>query len=267
MSKAKKATGIPSETWTTIGNKYTTSSSRHHVLTKKRIKVYEEKGSVDLGKPPRSRENETTQPTQGDTYGIPVDSKLAEHLVKNWLKRLKESGVILRDLINGDLSFDRLEKFTKEELQQSLDTLAQLLMRSLAITYDKNMLLKILSQPACEGIRFYVCFTPKEKAGTGKFEYVVSLLLVGVDEAGTDLHYDSTTMVAGNSIVPTPSLTAEYGHPPGSGNGLKGYPKYDLKKYVILKRALNEIEPLPKKAGKPSPKKTAKPTSSRSRKQ
>lgn len=79
---------------------------------------------------------------------------------------------------------------------------------SFAITFDKNVLLKTISQPKCEGIRFYPCV----KKGPDN-EDVLSLVTVGVDADGNDLLYvyEEDTPV---EDIPTRSLVSEYGYPP-----------------------------------------------------
>ena len=80
---------------------------------------------------------------------------------------------------------------------------------SFAITLDKSVLLKTISQPRCEGVRFYLGMKVTEKQ-----ENVLTLVTVGVDSAGKDLLYEFQEGVR-VADVPTRSLMAEYGHPPG----------------------------------------------------
>lgn len=116
-------------------------------------------------------------------YGVPIDAALALSMIK-----------ALRDLV---------------QKQPPEDVLRQLLEGSFAITFDKSVLLKTISQPKCEGIRFYLCM----KKGL-KDENVLSLVTVGVDEKGADLLYEYKEG-AKPEDVQTRSLLAEYGYPPG----------------------------------------------------
>ncbi|MBL7698648.1 MAG: hypothetical protein JNK79_10825 [Chitinophagaceae bacterium] len=116
-------------------------------------------------------------------YGIPIDAPLAVSMIK-----------ALRELV---------------QKQPPDSILRQLLEGSPAITLDKSVLLKTISQPKCEGIRFYPCL----KKGV-KGEDVLSLVTVGVDEKGADLLYEYKEGTQVQDIQ-TRSLLAEYGYPPG----------------------------------------------------
>jgi hypothetical protein len=121
-------------------------------------------------------------------YGIAIDAPLAVQMIRNFSERLKkevpEEGSWVRELFN----------------------------KKPAVTFDKNILLKILSQPKSEGIRFYFCM---KSDSTGD---VLSLVAVGVNEAGKDLLYEYNPDIhkSGISNIPTTSLVAEYGYPPGA---------------------------------------------------
>ena len=117
-------------------------------------------------------------------FGVAIDAPLAVSMIK-----------ALRELV---------------EKQPPDNDLRQLLQGSFAITFDKNVLLKTISQPKCEGIRFYLCAKTGEKG-----EPTLSLVTVGIDEAGKDLLYDYKEGTA-MADIPTRSLVAEYGYPPGS---------------------------------------------------
>jgi hypothetical protein len=125
--------------------------------------------------------------TMGDgsqgPFGIAIDAPLAVSMIK-----------ALREIVSK---------------QPADNQLRQLIEGSFAITLDKSVLLKTISQPKCEGIRFYLCVKKSEKG-----EDLLSLVTVGVDEKGIDLLYEykEGTLVAD---IPTRSLLAEYGYPPG----------------------------------------------------
>ena len=84
------------------------------------------------------------------------------------------------------------------------------------MSLDKNILLKIISQPRCEGVRFYLCLKEGASAPPENPD-VLSLVAVGVDETGKDLFYDYSEEIHKSGIenIPTIYLVAEYGHPPG----------------------------------------------------
>ena len=112
--------------------------------------------------------------------------------------------------IDAPLAVSMIKALREMVAKQPPDNeLRQLLEGSFAITLDKNVLLKTISQPKCEGIRFYLCAKRAERG-----EALLSLVTVGIDEAGKDLLYDykEGTAVAD---IPTRSLVAEYGFPPG----------------------------------------------------
>lgn len=126
-----------------------------------------------------------TMPDAPGPYGIPVDAPLGVTLIK--------------------------ALWEKVSAEPDTNPLKALLTGSFAITFDKNVLLKTLSQPKCEGVRFYLCLKQTEKDPKKE---MLSLVTVGVDEAGKDLLYDYQQGVPVKDI-PTRSLVAEYGHPPG----------------------------------------------------
>jgi hypothetical protein len=131
--------------------------------------------------------------TDKKPYGIPVSAKLAIALIADF-----------QDLIQPAAGGEA-------------DELKKLLIRSSAITIDKNGLLKTLSQPGCEGIRFYLCKKVLTLEDSSK-ESFASLVTVGVDANGKDLHYNfikeklSSGLVAAN--ISSTSLVSEYSTPP-----------------------------------------------------
>ena len=92
--------------------------------------------------------------------------------------------------------------------QPPTNELKHLIEGSFAITFDKNVLLKTISQPKCEGVRFYLCLKQAEQQ-----EDVLSLVTVGVDANGKDLLYEFQPGIPVEDIQ-TRSLIAEYGYPP-----------------------------------------------------
>ena len=112
--------------------------------------------------------------------------------------------------IDAPLAVSMIRALQEIVMKQPADNeLRQLIEGSFAITLDRNVLLKTISQPKCEGIRFYLCVKKSEKG-----EDLLSLVTVGVDENGKDLLYEFSEGTPVQDI-PTRSLVAEYGYPPG----------------------------------------------------
>lgn len=160
------------------------------------LQIYETPMSVDM------------EEGKGDNqpYGIPIHAKLGIALIADFQAMLTKI----------------LEKVQSPELSALLDTglsdnLIALLQRSSAITIDKNVLLKTLSQPGCEGVRFYLCKKVLDDA-EGKQTAYASLVTVGVDGAGKDLHYEYKhgSLAEGLAVadVNTTSLVTEFSAPP-----------------------------------------------------
>jgi hypothetical protein len=116
-------------------------------------------------------------------FGLPVDAPLGVTMIKALWEQIKST--------------------------DNLDELKKMLQGSFAITLDKNVLLKTISQPRCEGVRFYLAMKTSEDKTN-----VLTLVTVGVDADGKDLLYDYRSGVPVTQIE-TMSLVAEYGHPPG----------------------------------------------------
>jgi hypothetical protein len=147
--------------------------------------------------------------------GIPVDANLAAHLIQNFLKHT----IFDKELINEQ----KLESLKNSNDVNSINELYQiaktLLDKVLAIpygiTFTKEMVLKTLSQSHCEGLRFYLC--GKE---TDSDKPHVSLIMVGVDKFGSDLHFTLTDDTKNDSKVLngvdllTKSMLVEFATPP-----------------------------------------------------
>src|ERR1700752_2897767 len=97
------------------------------------------------------------------------------------------------------------EEFLKEleemdnRWKEANDWLIELLRNSFAVTMDKSILLKTLSQPECEGIRYYLAMKRRPENQYKQKDEVeltdsegkpvkLTLVTVGVDKVGTDLH-------------------------------------------------------------------------------
>jgi len=140
--------------------------------------------------------------------------------------------------------------------QKALDWIVELLDHSAAITMDKNIILKTLSQSECEGLRFYLCMKdrpeedkkvvgdndPKKLTG-GLREQKLTFVTVGVDRCGHDLEYkypDGRPQSTAEQRIPDIedcSLCSEYPYTSGmlcskpfDDPGLKPYPLYKFAK-------------------------------------
>ncbi len=165
-------------------------------------------------------------------YGIPIHAKLGIALIADFQ-------AILSQL---------LAKLQSPEITNLLDiglsdNLAELLLRSSAITIDKNVLLKTLSQPGCEGVRFYLCKKVLDEAD-GKQTAYASLVTVGVDAVGKDLHYEYKPGALRDGLVgadvTTTSLVTEFGGPPPPRSFAGATTEAFSDKFVLLKYAEEE---------------------------
>jgi hypothetical protein len=151
--------------------------------------------------------------------GKPIDADTAILLIKTFYDKLYP----YIDAINNRKKDVR---FTDEDRIFITDWLVKLLLFSKAMTIDKNILLKTLSQPECEGLRFYLCLKDdksfseweRSKFPSSKQKEILSLVTVGIDREGKDLHYDlpknPSTYDFSKIQMKTTSLASEYGYPP-----------------------------------------------------
>jgi len=102
--------------------------------------------------------NYDNEPIKG--YGYPIDFELANDMVvKHWNTQRDK---ILEAQAQGDAG----------EVERIID-------ENIAITFDRKLLLLILSQSECEGIRFYFCIRPDNNRK--------SLVAMGIDGHGREL--------------------------------------------------------------------------------
>ncbi len=191
-----------------------------------------------------------------DPYGLPITASLAVSLIADFQHLLKPfTDTSEKDGSNNffDEFFDEFFKrffekdFNKEYVEKIKINLKQLLYYSSAITIDKNILMKTLSQPGCEGLRFYLCKKKVEIDGKGKVPFV-SLVTVGVDSVGQDLNYvyyqGKVTPDFHENSIENMSVISEYGSPPpppktGTKGGIDE--EYE-KKFVLLKYARDQVK-------------------------
>ena len=204
--------------------------------------------------------------------GEPVDARYAIFFIRNLWSKLHEKKKIRKDRtlkrleelygrIKAVLEQTKQSEKTKAEINDARSTLEKrikrdqqwlinLLKQSFGLTFDKSALLKTLSQPGCEGIRFYLCMTDHyegyELAKEGedeeedKYLGTLSLVTVGVDKAGKDLHYEYEADKHTFPKIPdieTQSLPCEYFTKP-LGSIFKNEDVQDLEPYVLYKYAM-----------------------------
>ncbi len=196
-------------------------------------------------------------------FGKPIDVKSALKYIRNFYFNFlikirsketdkEEVNKLKTNYSNGKSNhheyIEKLE-FVYEELNQKVNLLSEQLFRlNYGMTIEKDIALKILSQPGCEGLRLYL-------AAKGNDENDVTLVVGGVDCEGYDLNYKNVPTPKRKTIftndawdahitvtVPdTLSLLGEYvGHPPGSTSHLdsKGK-KTDERKFLERFKLLN----------------------------
>jgi hypothetical protein len=141
-------------------------------------------------------------------FGVPIDAPLAVHLIKN---AFKTGASLLFSSQAGTLS----DVQTKNAMAFASNAINKLYY---GVTFDKKLILSILNQDNCEGLRAYLCARDNPEPGTTD-PYHTSLVMIGVDVNGFDLGYGpDIAATAQADTAPNNSLIAEYGYPPG-GDG------------------------------------------------
>jgi|GEM_PF-3977510 len=167
----------------------------------------------------RTRTAKPVPPTSAiasENFGYPMNAKQAVYFIGKALTATNE----LFDVLFKNKRSNSLTKDQNEFLKAAIGL-------PYGITFDKSIILKILSQPNCEGVRSYLC-----KRDSGH----ISLVLVGVDIDGYDLNYyfESTKKNMDDPNIDDDSLCAEYGHPP---DGMTYQEKSFDEHYVLLNYA------------------------------
>ena len=158
-----------------------------------------------------------------DPFGIPISTGLAVMLIKNMLDELNKS------------EHGFLTQFREGEQ----DVIRELLLNSMGITFDKSQLLRIISQPKCEGVRFYHALRKNNEGESDS----TTLVCVGVDKDGYDLNYKKDSVEEQQSISvrekkTCESLVDDWGHPPGSGGFISPLAdKLSNPRYVLWRMA------------------------------
>ncbi|HTI58576.1 hypothetical protein [Mucilaginibacter sp.] len=157
--------------------------------------------------------------------GRPVDANLAIHFIKNFLNHfeitffkddeeaLEKAEKLAATIENSDKLLAHFRQFHSRAKKRH----GALLNLKYGITLEKDMILKTLSQPGCEGLRFYLCARTAPEFNDPYMH--VSLIAVGVDDEGYDLNYNAGSATPNANMpsgqdVNTESLTLEYMPPP-----------------------------------------------------
>jgi hypothetical protein len=183
-------------------------------------------------------------------YGTAIDTPLAIELIRNLWQAIDADQLLTlkaqyKNLIN-QLSEEKeptekkgynkdIEAQIEKLVIKNAQWLEDLIKHSFALTADKNLMLKMLSQPGCEGLRFYLCMKKEKDAQT------LSLVSVGVDINARDLNYDYDKDKHELTAIPdieNCSLNGEYLHSPGIDPFNQGTTSEDdIQPYVLLKYA------------------------------
>lgn len=209
----------------------------------------------------------------GNIFGEPIDARLAISYIRDLWTKVNQKGLLdlpaktapVRELLS-ELVENKSDGFTAAdwtELKGNLDVLdetiqvidtwmKELLGRSFALTMRKSLILKILSQDECEGLRFYLCVkrvgqteageSPDELADLNLGEDLkLALVTVGVDKNLKDLHYDYFPEVhqtaSANTVadVENISMCSEYPATAAAGLYLQSANSPALEPYTLFR--------------------------------
>ncbi len=210
-------------------------------------------------------------PGKKEIYGLPIHARLAifyirklwQELEKKQLLSIHEDTRKFFNVLRGH--FDKKsEGFKREEFLKELevmedrwkeanDWLIELLRNSFAVTMDKSILLKTLSQPECEGIRYYLAMKRRPEnqyiqknevdlTDSERKSVKLTLVTVGVDKVGTDLHFQFHSDLHSRETIPdieNDSLCTEYPRTPGIAEkykiNLPAIEPYVLYRYAMVR--------------------------------
>ncbi|RYE56596.1 MAG: hypothetical protein EOP48_07645 [Sphingobacteriales bacterium] len=179
-----------------------------------------------------------------DPYGIAIDAPLAVQLIRDLWKRVHEERVnqIAADMnfLINDIPFDDEKAKGIKISIQKLATKAQtwldnLLHCSFALTIDKGLLLKMLSQPGCEGVRLYLCLNKESEHSNH-----LSIVSVGVDIDAKDLNYSydpANHNLDSITFMENESFTDEYAYSLKKDPFDPNTTPQDIAPYVLFKYA------------------------------
>jgi len=159
--------------------------------------------------------------------GITIDANLAVYFIKKFHDKLNSEPFL--NFLKKGFSTSSITEIENAEITKWLKNL---LIFSRAISVDKNILMKVLSQPGCEGVRYYLglkqndAFDPSVGETLKNPKQVMVLVLVGIDKDGKDLNYSfdpeiRSSVQSGVYDVTNTSVTGEYNYPPPPNNFTK----------------------------------------------
>ena len=238
----------PKPRWIAKGSKYhdPRKDERHENPGEEKITIRECDKEIHMS-PPGHADNQV--------YGQAIDARLAIHFIRNLWRELDRGSVFelyrktknfLQSKDNNSDDFSFLEKEEKRKLLETFICLIDLLRYSSGLTVSRSMLLKILSQPESRGVRFYLALkNPKDSSSIADLQDgIFTLVMVGVDDTGTDLHYEyhPEKHTKGDQIpdVDTTSLAGEYPAPSGAVSDVgptfdEANTQFPLWKYAMYK--------------------------------
>ncbi len=201
------------------------------------INIPEEPRSFDMD-PPATGSASQSSGANKPPYGRMIDGDTAVYLIREFIRRLphRYTELVAQAKSNSEAAADD-QKAAVIDMNTMMLLLNEVVMTTYGTGFDKRVVMKILSQPRCEGLRSYLCVKLPEDAAQGanidsQEGLPWSLVLVGVDAEGNDLHYkelieamengeydakekqQNNSAAAEGEDVPTNSAIAEYGHPP-----------------------------------------------------
>lgn len=218
---------------------------------------------------PESEEDGLHMPGGKNIFGEPVDARLAVFYIRKLWKKVLGSNVLtiaedtkaLFDELKSMFEEEEAKSIDKDALNKKLDQvlktveeannwLISLLDNSFGITLDKNTLLKTLSQPGCEGMRFYLALKDKpdkrkqasENDGTSvPLPVILTLVSVGVNQKAEDLHFEFYPEKQDFNNIPhidNSSLCTEYPRTPLLVGKKGPYPSAELDPYVLYRYSM-----------------------------
>jgi hypothetical protein len=173
-------------------------------------------------------------------YGQPIDAMLAIHYIRELWKEIQSRSTF--EMYNKTKGFDfsLLTEEDHKKIIRSFTWLVGLLKYSAALTVSRSMLLKLLSQPECCGVRFYLGLERPDLSTEPKEKF--TLVMVGVDNEGVDLNYEYHPNVRTSDSVPdveTMSLSGEYPAPSGLIGDNGPMMNEDATPYPLFKYAMS----------------------------
>lgn len=146
--------------------------------------------SSDQEVTPTNPENNESKPRKVDAFGDPITINLANLLVQDFYHEFENKAY---KAIKDKFQLKNGEAISEQSIYDLIDLIAQFI--PYKVTFSKEVLMMLLSQPNCAGIKSYFCMgLPEEKVNKENSdnpesadERKPSLVLVGVDINDCDL--------------------------------------------------------------------------------